>query len=176
MKHWLNRLAFESNGRALTPNEVDMIAEYAETLPDRLAAAKKLEESLKWLVRHLSDFIAPRAAEWGLPKDPFSNDFAQCLSAIAHAMIGNDVELLNSTIVTPYIQTAEALEVPVEAFADLFDTAWQALSKRLDPRSTELLAPHFSHVIGELRLAAGWSPSAVSATSYTPFATSLNAH
>jgi Phycobilisome protein len=166
MNNWINRLAFASNGRALTTDEVESLAEYAETLPDRLVAAKKLEESLKWLVRHLSEYIAPRAAEWGLPKDPFSNDFAQCLTSVTHAMLCNEVELLTDTVVKPYVETADALEVPREVFADLFDTAWQALNKRLEPRSIELLAPAFSYVIGELRLAAGWEPSAVEATSY----------
>jgi Phycobilisome protein len=168
MTNWITRLAVQSNGRALTPEETDAVAEYVETLPDRLAAAKRLEESMKWLVRHLSDFIAPRTLEWGLPKDPFSNDFAQCLSSVAHAMICNEVELLKSTVIQPYIEIADALEVPVEAFADLFDSAWHAIAKRFDARSSELLAPHFGYVIGELRLAAGWSPSAVEATEYIP--------
>jgi hypothetical protein len=168
MTNWITRLAHASNGRVLTPAESESVAEYVESLPDRLAAARKLDESQKWLVKHLSDYIAPRAAEWGLPKDPFANDFAQCLTAVAHAMVCNDKELLKDSVITPYTLTADALEVPRGVFAGLFDSTWQALSRRLDSRSAELLVPFFSHVVYGLRVADGWTPSAAAASAYTP--------
>lgn len=167
MTNWITRLAHASNGRALTPAEAESVAEYVETLPDRLLAAKKLEESKKWLVKHLSDFIAPRALEWGLPKDPFANDFVGYLSAVSHAMIGNDREILAETVVAPLSETADALDVPRTAFAELFDTTWQALKKRLDDRSAELLVPFFSQIVYDLRIRDGWAPSSAAAGAYT---------
>ncbi len=152
MTNWITNLAHSSNGRPLSQDETELLVDYVETLPDRLTAAKKLEECQKWLVKHLSDYIAPRAAEWGLPKDPFANDFALCLTALAHSMVCRDKELLIAEVILPFCETADALEVPRNIFADLFNTAWHALCKRLDPRSLQLLEPSFTDVVFGLRL------------------------
>jgi hypothetical protein len=151
MNNWLNRLITTSNGRPFTVDEAERIAEFAESLPDRLTAAKKLEESQKWLAKQLSDAVAPRAAEWGLPKDPFTNDFAQSLSAIVQSMLLDDVHALEETVIEPFGAIADALDVPREELGELFTIAWQALSKRLDPRSITILQPYFQAVAAGLQ-------------------------
>ena len=77
MTNWLNTLLVTSNGRPLTAAEGERVAEYGESLPDRLAAARRLEESHKWLAKQLADVIGPKAAEWGLPREALVNDFVQ---------------------------------------------------------------------------------------------------
>ena len=161
MTNWITKLAHSTNGRPLSQDETEMLVDYVETLPDRLLAAKKLEECQKWLVKHLSDYIAPRAIEWGLPKDPFATDFALCLTALVHSMVCSDKELLIAEVILPFCETADALEVPRNIFADLFDTAWHALCKRLDPRSLQLLEPSFTDVVLGLRITEEWSKATV---------------
>jgi len=143
--NWLNRLIAQSNGRPFTMDEAERIAEFAESLPDRLAAAKKLEDSQKWLAKQLSDAVAPKAHGWGLPKDPFTNDFTQTLSAIAQAMLLDDPKLLDHTVIAPFEALAEALDIPADELGELYTMAWQALSRRLDVKSVSLFLPYFSY-------------------------------
>ncbi len=63
---------------------------------------------------------------------------------------------------------ADALDVPRNVFAGLFDATWLAMSKRLDARSLQLLAAFFSQVVNDLSIADGWTPSAATASAYTP--------
>ncbi len=144
MNNWLNRLVLQSNGRPYTADEAERIAEYAESLPDRLAAANKLDESQKWLVKQLADAVADRAEEWGLPREPLVADFAAGLASVAHAMLLDDPAVLDDTVVAPTRGLARALDVPAEELGELFPLAWGLLSKRLDARSAALLAPHFA--------------------------------
>jgi hypothetical protein len=146
VNNWLNRLITESNGRPFTVEEAERIAEFSESLPDRLSAAKKLEESQKWLGKQLSEAVGPKAAEWGLPKDPFTNDFAQSLSAIVQAMLLDDLNVLKETVIEPFAALADALDVPREELGGLFTIAWHSLAKRLDPRSIAIMHPYFAIV------------------------------
>lgn len=151
MTPWLTRLAHESNGRPFTSDELDKIAQYVEFLPDALAAVKKLDDNQKWLVRHLSDWVAPKAQGWGLPKDPFTTDFAAFLSAVGYALLCDDITLLDATVIDPCRSLADALEVPADEFAGLFDEAWRVLSSRLDPLAAGLLRPFFDRAANALR-------------------------
>ena len=143
MTNWLNKLMLTSNGRPLTAAEGERLAEYAESLPDRLAAARKLEESHKWLAKQLADVVAPKATEWGLPREALVNDFVQSLTAVAQAMLVDDPDVLADTVVSPFKSLADALDIPSEELGELLLAAWSALSRRLDPRSAALLQPHF---------------------------------
>lgn len=143
MSNWLNRLVLTTNGRPFTRAEADRIAEYAESLPERLAAARKLEESHKWFARHFSDAIADRAELWGLPREPIVADFTANLAQIAHAMLLDDRGVLDATVVAPGRRLAAALDLEAEDLAELFTTAWGLLSKRLDPAPAALLGPYF---------------------------------
>lgn len=143
MTNWLNTLLVTSNGRPLTAAEGERVAEYGESLPDRLAAARRLEESHKWLAKQLADVIGPKAAEWGLPREALVNDFVQSLTAVAHAMLLDDPAVLDETVVGPFRSLATALDIPSEELGDLFHAAWAALAKRLEPRQTALLQPYF---------------------------------
>jgi len=145
MDNWFNRLVVQSNGRPFTLDEAERIAEFAESLPDRLAAAKRLEESQKWLAKQLSDVVAPKAHSWGLPKDPFTNDFTQTLSAIAQAMLLDDTAMLDQSVIAPFNTLAEALDIPSDELGGLYTIAWEALSRRLDPKSVTLFLPYFSY-------------------------------
>lgn len=149
--NWFNRLLTQSNGRPFTAVEAEQIAEYVETLPERLLAAKRLEESQKWLAKQLSDAVAPRAAEWGLPREPLVNDFTHTLSVVAHAMLLDDRTVLDETVVAPFRGLAHALDVPAEELGELFQTAWQLLSKRLEPKYAAMLQPFFAWTADSLR-------------------------
>ena len=151
MNPWLTQLVHTTNGRPFTDAELGRIGTYVELLPDRLTALKKLEESQKWLVRHLADYIAPKAIEWGLPKDPFSTDFVQFLAALGYAMLCDDMALVEHSVVQPCCDLADALEIPREEIALLFETTWDALSPRLDPRSVSLLDWYFQSAANQLR-------------------------
>ena len=143
MTNWLNRLMTTSNGRPLTADEGERLAEYAESLPDRLAAVRKLEESQKWLAKQLSEVVAPKAAEWGLPREALVNDFVQSLTAVAQAMLADDLEVLATTVVAPFRSLADALDIPAEELGDLLLAAWAALSRRLEAKPATLLQPYF---------------------------------
>lgn len=145
MDNWLNRLVTTSNGRPFTAEEAERIAEFAESLPDRLSAAKRLEESQKWLAKQLSDVVGPKAQNWGLPKEPFTNDFTQTLSAISQAMLLDDTSLLDTTVIAPFIALSESLDIPEDELGELYTHAWQALSRRLDAKSVALFLPYFSY-------------------------------
>lgn len=151
MTTWLTRLVHKTNGRPFTPDEVSKITEYAEFLPDALAAVRKLDENQKWLVRHLSDWVSPKAQEWGLPKDPFTSDFAAFLAAVGRALLCDDIALLDADVIDPCESLAAALEVPTEEFAGLFDEAWRVLLPRLDPLAAELFRPFFDRPARRLR-------------------------
>jgi hypothetical protein len=144
-------MVHESNGRPFTPDEVGQIGTYVEFLSDALAAVKKLEDNQKWLVRHLSDSLAGKAVEWGLPKDPFTADFAGFLAAVGHAVVANDLELIDHTVVAPCASLADALEVPRSEFAMLFEEAWRILTPRLDPTSTARLEKYFARAAARLK-------------------------
>ncbi len=146
MTNWLTRLVWETNGRAFAPDELDRLCGYVETLPERLAAAQRLDESQKWLARQLDDLVAPRAAAWGLPKEPFTADFAQALSAVAHAMLLDEPAALGGGVVASFAGLADALDVPRAEFGQLFADVWAVLTRRLDERGQELLAPYFAAV------------------------------
>ncbi len=143
MTNWLTRMVWETNGRAFTPDELDRLTEYVESLPERLAAAQKLDDSQKWLSRQLTDLVAPLAAEWGLPKEPFTTDFAQSLAAVGNAMILDDHDLLRTGVLASFTGLADALDVPRSEFGDLFAAVWTLLTRRLEPRPQELLGPYF---------------------------------
>ena len=143
MTNWLNKLMLTSNGRPLTADEGERLAEYAEGLPDRLAAARKLEESHKWLAKQLADVVAPKATEWGLPREALVNDFVQSLTAVAQAMLLDDPAVLADTVVAPFKSLADALDIPSEELGELLLAAWSALSRRLEPRPAALLQPYF---------------------------------
>jgi len=151
MKTWLQELVQVSNGRPFTQEEIMRISTAADTLPDRLAAVRKMEDCQKWLIRQLSEHISPRAMEWGLPKDPFSNDFVNLLSAVSHALIADDLELVSTTVVKPCVQLAQALDLPESEFGTLFEVAWNTLSQRCDPSSIALLKDYFRRAIDELK-------------------------
>jgi hypothetical protein len=151
---WLTRLVHESNGRPFTPDEVARVATYAEFLGDAVTAVRKLEESQRWLVRHLSDAVGERAVGWGLPKDPFANDFAAFLAAIGHAVLCDDLASIDHAVVAPCESLADALEVPRSEFAGLFEEAWRALAPRLDPTSTTRLQRYFDRAVERLRATA----------------------
>lgn len=151
MTPWLTHLAHESNGRPFTSDELDKIAQYVEFLPDALAAVKKLDDSQKWLVRHMSDWVAPQAQAWGLPKDPFTTDFAAFLAAVGYALLCDDIRLIDAEVAAPFRSLAVALEVPAEEFAGLFDEAWRVLHPRLDPLSAKLLEAFFARAAWSLR-------------------------
>jgi hypothetical protein len=148
---WLTQLVHASNGRPFTADELDKITQYVEFLPDALAAVKKLDENQKWLVRHLGEWVAPKAQEWGLPKDPFTTDFAAFLAAVGHALLCDDITLLDTSVITPCRGLADALEIPAAEFAGLFDEAWRVLQPRLDPLSAQLIQPFLGRVAGALR-------------------------
>lgn len=160
MTNWLTKLVWETNGRAFTPDELDRLTEYVETLPERLAAAQKLDESQKWLARQLDDLMTPLAAGWGLPKEPFTADFAHSLSAVAHAMLLDDPALLRTGVVASFAGLADALDVPRAEFGRLFAAVWGLLAKRLDERGRELLAPYFEAAAAALGVAAAPEPAA----------------
>ena len=143
MTNWLNNLLVTSSGRPLTADEGERVAEYAESLPERLAAARKLEESHKWLAKQMGDTVAPKAAEWGLPREALVNDFVQSLVAVANAMLLDDRSVLDDTVVGPFRSLAAALDIPSEDLGDLFHAAWSALSRRLEARHAALLHPYF---------------------------------
>ena len=143
MTNWLNKLLVASSGRPLTPDEADRVAEYGESLPDRLAAARRLEESAKWLTKQMTDVVGPKATEWGLPREALVNDFVQSLTAVAHAMLLDDRSVLDETVVRPFQSLAAALDIPGEDLGDLFHAAWAALSRRLEARPAQLLHPYF---------------------------------
>ena len=172
--NWLNDLLLAANGRAYTVAEADRLAEYAESLPDRLSAAKRLEESHKWLGKQLADAIAGRAADWGLPREALVADFLQSLAAVAHAMVMDDRPLLDVSVVAPFRGLADALDVPAEEIGELFHAAWAALARRLEPRPAALLEPYFvwaanSLCGGEAAAVADTPPPAAAATP-SPFA------
>ncbi len=168
MTPWLTRLANDTNGRPFSSEEIDRITLYGERLPDALAAVRKLEDNQKWLVRHLTEWVAPKAQQWGLPKDPFTTDFASFLSAVGYALVCDDLTVLEATVVAPCQTLADALEVPAEEFAGLFDEAWRVLAQRLDPTAAGLLAPYFDRAAEGLRNGPP-SPMAVTETP-PPFA------
>jgi Phycobilisome protein len=159
---WMTRLVHESNGRPFTQDEVNRIAHYVEFLNDAVTAVKKLEENQKWLIRHLSESVGARAVEWGLPKDPFTNDFAAFLAAIGHAVLSDDLEVIDHTVVRPCESLADALEVPRSEFAVLFEEAWRILTPRLDPASATRLQRYFDRAVEQLK-ATSEPASAVSA-------------
>ena len=159
MSNWLNELMRTSSGRPLTADEGERLAEYAEGLPDRLAAARKLEESHKWLAKQLADVVAPKAAEWGLPREALVNDFVQSLTAVAQAMLVDDRGVLADTVVAPFKGLADALDIPSEELGELLLAAWSALSRRLEGRHAALLRPHF--LWAAAALGAGESQSLV---------------
>lgn len=161
MTNWLTRVVWESNGRPFTPAELDRLTEYAETLPDRLAAAKQLDDSQKWLARQLTDLVAPLAADWGLPKEPFTADFAQSLTAVAHAMLLDDPAALGPGVLASYGGLADALDVPREEFGRLFASAWGLLTRRLDAKAQGLLGPYFRAVADGLGAARAEFAAAV---------------
>jgi len=150
---WLQQIIGESNGRPFSQDELHRIVSAAEMLPEKLAAIKKMEDAQKWLVRQLSEHISPRAAEWGLPKDPFSTDFAVLLAAVGQALLCDDLDLVDANVVHPCVQLAEALELPVSVWVGLFEVAVTTLTQKLDQRSMELLKPYFQRAIDELRTA-----------------------
>ena len=158
MKTWLQELIQISNGRPLTTDEIMRLSAAVEALPDRLAAIKKMEECQKWLVRQLSEHIGPRAAEWGLPKDPFSNDFVNLLTALSHAVLSDDLDLVNITVVKPCQQLAAALEIDPAEFGTLFEVAWATISQRNDSASIAPLKPFFQRAMDELKT-SDWVPS-----------------
>jgi hypothetical protein len=139
-------MVWESNGRPFSPAEADRICEFADGLPERLHAAQKLEDSQKWLARQLDGLVAPRAAEWGLPKEPFTTDFGQALAAVAQAMLLDDPGLLRTGVVASFAGLADALDVPRADFGRLFADVWELLCKRLEARPQELLGPYFAAV------------------------------
>jgi len=151
VKTWLNRMILNSNGRPFSSEESERIAEFAESLPDRLAAAKKLEEAHKWLGKQLTDFVAQRSESWGLPKDPFTTDFVQLQTAISQALLCDDTELLHDSVIEPLQHMSDALDLPARDFGELFEATWNLLSKKLDPRSTALLMPLYTYVIRQLK-------------------------
>jgi len=140
---WLIDLIWSTNGRPFTEDEAERIASYAETLPERLLAVQKLEESQKWLVKNLNDIVGPKAAEWGLPKEPFTQDFAQSLSALAHALLSDDMNVLERNVIQPMKDLADALDIPSEELGNIFVTAWDLLKRRLDPKHASWLEPYF---------------------------------
>ena len=150
VSNWLNVLVARSNGRPFTRDEADRVAEYAESLPDRLSAAKKLEDSAKWFARQFSDAVADRAERWGLPREPLVADFAANLVQLAHAMILDDVDVLADTAVAPDRSLARALDLPAEDYGELYRTAWAILAKRLEPRPAALLRPYFDYAAAAL--------------------------
>ena len=143
MTNWLNTLLVTSSGRPLSAAEGERLAEYGESLPDRLAAARRLEESHKWLAKQLAEVVGPKAAEWGLPREALVNDFVQSLTAVAHAMLLDDRAVLGDTVVGPFRSLAAALDIPPEDLGELFHAAWAALARRLEPRPAALLQPYF---------------------------------
>ena len=159
MTNWLNRLMTTSNGRPLTAAEGERLAEYAESLPDRLAAVRKLEESQKWLAKQLTDVVAPKAAEWGLPREALVNDFVQSLTAVAQAMLADDLEVMAETVVAPFRSLADALDIPADELGDLLLAAWSALSRRLEARPAALLQPYFRWAAEALDAGQSLSPS-----------------
>ena len=150
MNTWLIDLIWQTNGRPFTEDEAERIAAYAETLPERLQAVSKLEESQKWLVKQLCDVVAPKAAEWGLPKEPFTQDFAQSLSALGHAMLSDDYNLLERNVLQPMRDLAEALELPVEELGNLFVVSWDLLQRRLESSQARWLEPFFQRAAESL--------------------------
>ena len=153
MNSWLNQLVHASNGRYFTADEGERIVAYAESLPDRLAAAKRVEEAQPWLARHLGDAVGYRAADWGLPREPFAGDFARALTPVVAAMLLDDPDTLDEAVVQPFVGLAAALDVPAGDLGDLFGAAWAGLSGRLDAKSAGLLEPYFHRVAAGLRAA-----------------------
>lgn len=143
MKTWLIDLIWSTNGRPFSEDEAERIAAYAETLPERFQAVQKLEENQKWLVKQLNDYVAPKAAEWGLPKEPFTQDFAQSLSALAHALLSDDRDALEQQVIMPMKSLADALDLPAEELGNLFVISWDLLKRRLEPGPTRWLEPYF---------------------------------
>lgn len=143
MNTWLVDLIWASNGRAFTEDEAERIAAYAETLPERLQAVQKLEDAQKWLIRQMADFVSPKAAVWGLPKEPFTQDFAQSLSALSHAMLTDDDNVLERQVVRPMRDLAEALDIPAEELGELFTHAWDLLKRRLEPAHAKWFERYF---------------------------------
>jgi hypothetical protein len=158
MKTWLQELVQVSNGRPFTTEEIMRLSAAVEALPDRLAAIKKMEECQKWLVRQLSEHISPRAMEWGLPKDPFSNDFVNLLTALSHAVLADDLDLVSVTVVKPCEQLAAALEIDPSEFGTLFEVAWTTLAQRCEAHSISPLKPFFQKAMDELKT-SDWVPS-----------------
>jgi hypothetical protein len=144
MNTWLVDLIWSTNGRPFSEDEAERIATYAETLPERLLAVQKLEDSQKWLVKQLNDVVAPKAAEWGLPKEPFTQDFAQSLTALAHAMLTDDFRALDLHVIQPMKDLAEALDIPGEELGNIFNAAWDLLNRRIDPTHAKWLEPYFT--------------------------------
>jgi hypothetical protein len=158
MKTWLQELIQTSNGRPFTTEEIMRLSTAVEVIPDRLAAIKKMEDCQKWLVRQLSEHISPRATEWGLPKDPFSNDFVNLLTALSHAVLSDDLDLVSTTIVKPCQQLSAALEIEPSEFGTLFEVAWTTLSQRCESQSISPLKPFFQRAMDELKI-SDWIPS-----------------
>jgi hypothetical protein len=151
MNTWLVRMVHESNGRLFTPDEMNRISNYVEFLAESVAAVKKLDENQKWLIRHLSDVMGTKAVEWGLPKDPFTNDFAAFLAAIGHAVLSEDLDVLEETVIKPCESLADALEIPRAELALMFQEAWRILTPRLDPPSENRLRRFFERPIERLQ-------------------------
>jgi hypothetical protein len=162
MKTWLQELVMTTNGRPFSTEEIMRLSAAVEALPDRLAAIRKMEDCQKWLVRQLSEHIAPRAAEWGLPKDPFSNDFVNLLTALSHAVLSDDVDLVSTTIVKPCQQLAAALELDPSEFGTLFEVAWMTISQRCESHAISPLKPFFQKAMDELKI-SDWVPSSLAA-------------
>ena len=87
--------------------------------------------------------VAPKATEWGLPREALVNDFVQSLTAVAQAMLLDDPAVLADTVVAPFKSLADALDIPSEELGELLLAAWSALSRRLEPRPAALLQPYF---------------------------------
>jgi hypothetical protein len=151
MYNWLSQLVHLSNGRPFSPDEVNRIGNYADGLRDAVIAVKKLEENQKWLVRHLSEAMGGKAQDWGLPRDPFTTDFAAFLASIGHAVLSQDLDILDHTVVQPCASLADALEIPRHEFGLLFQEAWRILAPRLDPTSSMVLVRYFDRASERLR-------------------------
>lgn len=153
MNPTIEEMMDEARGRYLEPAEQSALIDYAETLEERLAAMRAVEEHEQQMVDEAVEKMFAEhpdaASRHEFVEEKAKRDMILVVRYCALAMIRDDVEALDQQLLHWFATIVDAFEM-----RDLLETSYLALieaaDSRLDEQDFDWIAPYFQRVVDRL--------------------------